>query len=341
VALGHFTVVCDTIGDRGASRLLVDALTGRAWNLTHMGRTAEAAEVARGALAMAREAGYPGGEALSLVSLSRTALAADDLGSAVRLARQAGQITAGIPGWVVRLRSLSLTEMLTAAGEVDAAGDMCAAGLALSRDTGSLDDLAGILNLTTILDLAAGRIEDAATHLREALQVALRTGDSNDVINSLDGCGLLCAATGRPAEAVTAWAAFAAHSQHRESLDWPLDARRREGPLRRARQALGLDRTRAAEERGAAMSMEPAAEYALMLTDPGPPQPAAQGPGTLSARERELVTLVARGRTDAQIAAQLYISIRTVRSHLDRIRDKTGCRRRADLTRLALTAGLI
>ena len=170
VALGHFTVVCDTIGDRGASRLLVDALTGRAWNLTHMGRTAEAAEVARGALAMAQEAGYPGGEALSLVSLSRTALAADDLGSAVRLARQAGQITAGIPGWVVRLRSLSLTEMLTAAGEVDAAEDMCAAGLALSRDTGSLDDLADILNLMTILELSAGRIEDAATHLREALQ---------------------------------------------------------------------------------------------------------------------------------------------------------------------------
>jgi DNA-binding CsgD family transcriptional regulator len=63
--------------------------------------------------------------------------------------------------------------------------------------------------------------------------------------------------------------------------------------------------------------------------------------GKLSARERELVTLVAQGTTDAQIAAQLHISVRTVRSHLDRIRDKTGCRRRADLTRLALTTGLI
>ena len=65
------------------------------------------------------------------------------------------------------------------------------------------------------------------------------------------------------------------------------------------------------------------------------------GLGTLSARERELVALVARGRTDTQIAEQLYISIRTVRSHLDRIRDKTGARRRADLTRLALSAGLV
>jgi DNA-binding CsgD family transcriptional regulator len=79
-----------------------------------------------------------------------------------------------------------------------------------------------------------------------------------------------------------------------------------------------------------------------MLTAPAPP-PAAAGPGlgTLSARERELVTLVAQGRTDVQIAGQLYISIRTVRSHLDRIRDKTGCRRRADLTRLALAEGLV
>jgi DNA-binding CsgD family transcriptional regulator len=37
----------------------------------------------------------------------------------------------------------------------------------------------------------------------------------------------------------------------------------------------------------------------------------------------------------------LSISIRTARSHLDQIRDKTGSRRRADLTRLALTTGLV
>jgi DNA-binding NarL/FixJ family response regulator len=69
--------------------------------------------------------------------------------------------------------------------------------------------------------------------------------------------------------------------------------------------------------------------------------PGVPVPGKLSARERELVTLVAQGRTNAQIAAQLYISVRTVCSHLDRIRDKTGCRRRADLTRLALSEGLV
>ena len=90
------------------------------------------------------------------------------------------------------------------------------------------------------------------------------------------------------------------------------------------------------------MTLAAAAEYAAQLATAGPQQPAA-APGLeqLSARERELSTLVAQGRTDAQIAAELFISVSTVRSHLDRIRDKTSCRRRADLTRLALQAGLI
>jgi DNA-binding CsgD family transcriptional regulator len=90
------------------------------------------------------------------------------------------------------------------------------------------------------------------------------------------------------------------------------------------------------------MSLATATEFALMLTDPGPQRPTVSpGLEKLSARERELVTLVAQGHTNAQIAAQLHISIRTVSSHLDRIRDKTGCRRRAELTRLALGSGLV
>jgi DNA-binding NarL/FixJ family response regulator len=61
----------------------------------------------------------------------------------------------------------------------------------------------------------------------------------------------------------------------------------------------------------------------------------------LTKREREILSLVAEGETDADIASALYISIRTVRSHLDRIRDKTGRRRRADLTRLAMEHGAL
>jgi hypothetical protein len=45
-------------------------------------------------------------------------------------------------------------------------------------------------------------------------------------------------------------------------------------------------------------------------------------------------------RTSLQ-AAELHISVCTAGSHLDRIRDGTSCRRRADLTCLALRAGLV
>lgn len=63
-------------------------------------------------------------------------------------------------------------------------------------------------------------------------------------------------------------------------------------------------------------------------------------PLQLSDREREILALVAAGERDQDIAEQLFISISTVRSHLDRIRDKTGRRRRPDLTRLAAETGL-
>ncbi len=60
----------------------------------------------------------------------------------------------------------------------------------------------------------------------------------------------------------------------------------------------------------------------------------------LSARERDVLALVAAGHTDAQVGEELYISVKTVHSHLDRIRNKTGIRRRAELTRLAMRLGL-
>jgi DNA-binding NarL/FixJ family response regulator len=56
----------------------------------------------------------------------------------------------------------------------------------------------------------------------------------------------------------------------------------------------------------------------------------------LSPRELEILGLVASGETDRDIAQQLHISVATVYSHLERIRDKTGARRRAQLTRLYL-----
>jgi predicted ATPase/DNA-binding CsgD family transcriptional regulator len=341
VALDHFTTLRDALAGQGPSRALADALAGRSRALALLGRIAESIEDGRRALIMARELGHPAGEALALGFLSIATYYAGDFDGVVRLARQAERIPADIPGWIARVSSLELTPGLIETGDLAAAEHSGVTALAGARDAGDLSAQARVLVDLADLDLRAGRLEDAAGHLRESILAAARTGEPIDMLNGLDWCGYLCTAAGRDAEAVTVWAARAALFRQAESAEPPVTAGRRAGPLRRARQAIGPARTQAAEDRGAAMSPATAAEYALLLTGPGPQPPrGSEELAGLSARERELVTLVARGHTNAQIAAELFISVNTVSSHLDRIRDKTGARRRADLTRLALTTGL-
>jgi predicted ATPase/DNA-binding CsgD family transcriptional regulator len=342
-ALGHFTAARDALQGRGPSRLLTDVLASRSVILSNMGRGGEGTEDGRRALAMARDLGYPAGEAAALDALSIVAYERGDYDEAVRLGRLQQQITAAVPA-VSRGGSARLAEALIETGDLAGAQGVCAAALARCRDAGDVLKLAELVMLMADLDLRAGRIKDAAGQLREGLQAAVRAGNWLGVLSGLWRCGFVRMATGRHAEAVTAWAAYSAWTQGGAGAgpdETSGEARRRQQALREAWQVLGAERARAAEDRGAAMSLATAAEYALILTDLGPHQPPTPGAGTLSARERELVTLVAQGRTNAQIAAQLHISIRTVGSHLDRIRDKTGCRRRADLTRLALTEGLV
>jgi DNA-binding NarL/FixJ family response regulator len=68
------------------------------------------------------------------------------------------------------------------------------------------------------------------------------------------------------------------------------------------------------------------------------PQPSA---GPLTAREREVLSCVARGLTNKEAAGELGISIRTVETHRDNLMRKLGIHTVAGLTRYALEAGLI
>jgi pimeloyl-ACP methyl ester carboxylesterase/DNA-binding CsgD family transcriptional regulator len=61
--------------------------------------------------------------------------------------------------------------------------------------------------------------------------------------------------------------------------------------------------------------------------------------GELTRRERELLDLVARGRSNAAIADELAISPKTVRNHLSRILDKIGAAHRSEAIVLARQAG--
>jgi two-component system response regulator NreC len=76
-------------------------------------------------------------------------------------------------------------------------------------------------------------------------------------------------------------------------------------------------------------------DYVRRLVDPD----RYRGP-ELSDREREVLQLVAEGRTTKEIADRLFISVKTVESHRRQLMDKIGVRSIAELTKWAIKIGL-
>ncbi len=342
-ALKHYALAIKAVAGDPRSRVLVDAASGRANCLLNLRRTAEAAEEAGQAAELARTIGYPAGEARALMDLSAAAQYVGDEEKALYWARQATRVDPrAIPGRLARQINHGLADILVDMGDLAAAEDSCVTELDRARQAGDLHSQSFCLNLLAELDQRAGRIPEAAQHLREALEISIRIGSLPRVIACLNNCGHLCAATQRWADAVTMWAAYIASLKELGMSDLPAATDRRQEPLRTAQQSLGPDRARAAEKRGQEMTLATASELAILLTgtDSQPPR-VPPGLEKLSLKERELVILVAQGRTNAEIAGQLHLSEGTVRSRLDQIRDKAGCSRRTDLIGLALQASLV
>jgi two-component system response regulator NreC len=67
---------------------------------------------------------------------------------------------------------------------------------------------------------------------------------------------------------------------------------------------------------------------------------AGRAPGQLSAREEEVLRLVAHGYTNNEIAGLLSSSLRTIETHRTRLAHKLGRRSRAELVKYAIDAGL-
>jgi DNA-binding NarL/FixJ family response regulator len=64
-------------------------------------------------------------------------------------------------------------------------------------------------------------------------------------------------------------------------------------------------------------------------------------PETISAREREVLLLAARGFSSKEVASKLFISERTVQTHLASIYDKLGARNKTESLLLALKYGVV
>ena len=77
------------------------------------------------------------------------------------------------------------------------------------------------------------------------------------------------------------------------------------------------------------ISRDPVGSFVAKInsyTDPG----RQDSDETLSRREREVLALIAQGASDKAIAATLKLSVNTVKNHVQRIYQKTSCRKRAE-----------
>jgi predicted ATPase/DNA-binding CsgD family transcriptional regulator len=359
----HFSAAVEAAADL-LSRTALLSLAGRSATRVGLDQPAGAEEDAERAVALARQAGDRVAEAFALAVHAQNAYLGGRNREALAWSRQAVDcLPAEAPGRIARPVRNVRAIVLSIDGQYDDSRQLSMAALAWCREAGDLAGVADHLSSLVYLEDLAGNAGAMAAYLHEAVDINVRIGRRHWLRHCLEEGGNLCAATGRWAEAVTLWAA---HDAEVERLGFPEtgDDGRREDLMRHIETVLEPDQLRAAQERGSRMTLAAAAEFVSLLTEPAdpvppqaaprdtasshpsppepvPPELGAPGRGDLTPRERELVALVAQGRTNAEIAGQLFISAHTVASHLDRIRTKTGARRRADLTRLALRESLV
>jgi two-component system response regulator NreC len=86
--------------------------------------------------------------------------------------------------------------------------------------------------------------------------------------------------------------------------------------------------------------VHPSLGAALLAQEATTARPSGPG-GELSEREVDVLRMVALGHTNADIAEELYVSVRTVETHRAHVQQKLGLKARADLVRVAREFGLI
>ncbi|MFF4307655.1 response regulator [Streptomyces sp. NPDC001601] len=77
------------------------------------------------------------------------------------------------------------------------------------------------------------------------------------------------------------------------------------------------------------------------LSQPEPPPVATEAPDGLTARETEVLVLIAEGFTNQEIARKLHVSTATVKTHINNLFAKTGLKDRAQAVRYAYGKGMV
>jgi predicted ATPase/class 3 adenylate cyclase/DNA-binding CsgD family transcriptional regulator len=242
-----------------------------------------------------------------------------------------------------------LGEVFLQQGDAVKARVLLEESLALSREIGYRHSTAEALSLLGRVEALEGDYAAAHAFFEESLAIKREVGDHLTIPFYLEGLADVVAAQGEPAWAARLWGAAEAL---RGAIGAPLPPvyhAAYDRSVAAVRSSLGEKAFAAAWAEGRAMTPEQAIRTQRLATMPISEEPSSAPlskpqtsyPAGLTAREVEVLRLLATGLTDAQIAEHLVLSLHTVHAHLRTIYSKLGVTSRSAATRFAFEHQLV
>ncbi|MEJ7762956.1 MAG: tetratricopeptide repeat protein [Thermomicrobiales bacterium] len=321
-----------------------------------------------GALAIRRQLDDPLGLGNSLTNLGNVLQAIGERDEARPLLEEALRVREGMGDTgSVAYAYLNLADFALSGDDAGGSRALFERSLGLFRQVGDRLGIGYALHILSRVILRAGEIGEATAFQREALELRREAGDRRGMVECVEATAELAIAGGGADASLVAARLLAAADTLRTHFNAS-----RSPDLQREIDLLwqGITRTvprdalDIAVTLGAGWSLADSVDQAMTdlgliaaAATAGAANAAAPGNGTaagtrvpdvrpsgplveLSARERDVLRLVARGLTNGEIAGELFISPRTVHAHVYAIFRKLDVSSRAAATRIAVENGL-
>ncbi|WP_082977126.1 LuxR C-terminal-related transcriptional regulator [Mycobacterium sp. 852002-50816_SCH5313054-b] len=305
----------------------VDGLAFRGVALAYQGDTAAARAAAGAAVEAGPELGGPKAS-LAYLALAAAALAVGDAATALDAAETAWRHVSALPLPGGKRRVIAAQAAL-AGGDLDAARRW--ADEAMPTATGVF--LSEALTTRARVAIAQGEPDEADRDAHDALAHAAEVEAYLLVPDILECLGTLAGEAGGHLEAARLFGGADAIRKRIGSVRFKVYDAAYEAAVAALREAMGECDFNAAWVEGAALSTEEAIAYAQRGR--GARKRPASGWGSLTPAERDVVRLVTEGLGNNDIATRLFVSPRTVQSHLTHVYAKLGLTSRVQLAQEA------
>jgi len=214
--------------------------------------------------------------------------------------------------------------------------------VSLLRELDAPRDLASALQNLGYTCLHRGDDERAHALLDESMAIHLAQQNTPGIAECLIGFAAVAITNGATAAGARLLAAAVQIGGQRIASTWAATQMEYEHYLALARERLHKREFQAEQAAGNAFSIDQAIDYAKNLPLRLIATPAImETPDDLTHRERDIVALIALGKSNSEIAQELVVSKRTVEKHIAHIIMKLGVTNRAQIVRWAFGAGLV